>query len=119
MSEDDIAVWIVGAIGLIASVLSGIFACQIFGVATTGQSLSWKLHQFWLNFVGSATGWGAALILGSRIAYQVSELSAVDFGLALVAFLGITGYLPLATVGLIRAIQNIASEAMKRMGVLP
>lgn len=57
---------------------------------------SWRFHQFWLNFVGSLTGWAAAYYF---IFCRLLPVSAFSFKLQdtvpiLIALLGITGLLP-------------------------
>jgi hypothetical protein len=59
----------------------------------------WKAHQIWLNFLGSALGWWAFWILlldckRGRDCPQDHPLTYIDFALLIVAFLGMTGYLP-------------------------
>lgn len=58
---------------------------------------SWKFHQVWLNFLGSALGWWAfwcvLLDYRDRVAKQ-QQFTYVDFALVVVALLGMTGYLP-------------------------
>lgn len=59
----------------------------------------WKAHQIWLNFLGSALGWWAFWILlldykRQRDCPEHHPLTYVDFALVVIAFLGMTGYLP-------------------------
>ncbi len=59
--------------------------------------LPWKAHQFWLNFVGSLTGWAATYylvfvrILPSKASFSFAIEDTVPL---LIALLGITGLLP-------------------------
>jgi len=57
---------------------------------------SWWFHQFWLNFVGSLTGWAAAYYL---IFHRILPLSNYSFRIEdtvpiIIALIGITGLLP-------------------------
>ena len=57
---------------------------------------SWRFHQFWLNFVGSITGWFAAYYL---VFMRILPLSSFSFKLEdtvliIIALLGISGLLP-------------------------
>jgi len=58
---------------------------------------AWKLHQIWLNFLGSFAGWWACwcflLSYESHRRWQTS-FTFVDLLLAVIAFIGMTGYLP-------------------------
>jgi hypothetical protein len=59
----------------------------------------WKVHQVWLNTLGSLFGWWAFwLLLLDYQQYRDSPdhhaLRYADIVLAAVAFLGMTGYLP-------------------------
>ena len=97
------------------SLFYGFKASQIFGVDHAGKTRSWKFHQFWLNFAGSVTGWlilwvairRVNIVLGSSQAFKMS-----DFILFLVAFVGITGFLPLSVVSFIQGIRDIAGRVM-------
>ena len=60
---------------------------------------AWKIHQCWLNFAGSATGWLCLWFVGVRVWFDLTESVYPAFGwgyaaLAVTAFLGITGHLP-------------------------
>jgi len=55
----------------------------------------WKVHQIFLNFCGSMFGWGAFWYLLRD--YFSGRVSVLDFGLAVIAFLGITGLVPRAS----------------------
>jgi hypothetical protein len=92
-------------VAIIASCLYGCFAVEIFQ-ATPPAHLggkgprSWRIHQWWLNFAGSAVGWLCLWFVG----VQVYTGGWFDWGyatLALVAFIGVTGYMPMAVVGLV------------------
>jgi len=104
-----------GLLALAASVFYGATACSIFDVSTSGKRWPWKLHQFWLNFAGSAVGWIALWSLIPRVLGCLSQSCSVDVSWSdvavfFVAFVGITGYLPAAVVGLALSVKEIASK---------
>lgn len=98
-------VWLIVALG--ASFFYGRYALDIFEVKL---ALSWPQiwHQRWLNFAGAFTGWvvvgllwqkfGACVVRGC--ADKPPDFGAWDVISGLVAFVGVTGYLPMAVVGL-------------------
>lgn len=56
---------------------------------------SWWLHQFSVNFLGSAAGWAAAIyLIHYRVPYWSSKFDLSDAFLVLLALLGIMGFLP-------------------------
>jgi hypothetical protein len=88
--------WLVAGV---ASTLYSVFAFRIHGVPLP-EHVSARRHQHWFNFAGSLTGWFALWVLApwNCLAAPCSAGSMTwgHFGLGVVAFLGITGYLPLA-----------------------
>lgn len=107
-----IAFWL---LAITASVFYGLKACVIFEVPTCGKTWPWKLHQFWLNFAGSAVGWIALWSLVPRVigcfAHGCSaELTWSDVGVFFLAFVGVTGHLPVAVVGIAFSVKEIASK---------
>jgi hypothetical protein len=106
------------AIAVAASVFFGFAACRIFGVSWP-KTLAGRLYLFWFNFCGSLVGWGALAILAYRYRSCVfgacaAQVELSDFALALVAFGGITGHIPLATMGLFRALGAFAASLLKK-----
>jgi hypothetical protein len=104
------------ALAVIASLFFGFAACSIFAVPWP-KSFAGRLYLFWFNFCGSLVGWGALAILGDRYWPCVSGSCAVqaafsDFALALVAFAGVTGHIPLATMGLFRGLAAFAAAQL-------
>jgi hypothetical protein len=100
-------------IALAASALYGWYAVKIFlGVPPPGQLehrkfLSCRNHQRWLNFSGSIVGWICLWILGVKFvpfaaADSFPSLSWGDVGLAFVAFVGVTGYLPAMVAAIVQ-----------------
>lgn len=106
-------VFLVVALG--ASVFYGTKACEIFEVSDAGKPRSWKVHQFWLNFAGSVVGWLALWTVIPRALTCVRDscapqLSASDVALFFVAFVGVTGFLPVAVVGLVFTIKDLVAR---------
>ena len=103
-----------GAVALAFSVFYGANAAAIFQVPEVDK-LSWRLHQFWLNFLGSLVGWAAAAFFFTRLLAAVASGKPVQFdwssiGLALVAFVGVTGFLPVTVVTLINSIGALVGK---------
>jgi hypothetical protein len=106
MRDSDVLALLLLIIGLLFSLYYGFKAAKIFHVETTRFAPSEKLHQFWLNFLGSALGW---LLFGfgvARVLQCVDQCSSPvglwDAVLLFAGFVGVTGHLPMATVGLIQ-----------------
>jgi len=81
------------------------YACKAVDVFTDTNSefiktkmklASWRFHQYWLNFVGSLTGWAAAYYFVFCRLHPLSSFSLKieDTVVILIAVLGITGLLP-------------------------
>ena len=107
-----IAFWL---LALVASVFYGLSACAIFEISTSGKPWPWRLHQFWLNFIGSAVGWIALWSLVPRVIGCLAQgcsadLTWSDIGVFFLAFVGVTGHLPVALVGLAFSVKEIASK---------
>ncbi len=105
------------ATAISVSIFHGIFATSVFNVPTKGMSFAWKVHQFWLNFLGSIIGWCALWAVYHNvspclIAACASEYGWPDVGLFLLAFLGVTGYIPFTVIGLASGINQFAIKAM-------
>jgi hypothetical protein len=75
---------------------------------------SWYVHQIILNFCGSLVGWIALWFVGQKLlcAFRgdLSGITWANAGISLVAFFGVTGYLPAATVGLIKGLTKFIAE---------
>lgn len=90
-------------VALIFSVLCSIYAFNIHGVPKVkGPSL---VHQYFLNFLGSILGWILLWIVFPNLKDSIQHLPSATFNfkdiiLTILAFIGITGYLPVAFVGL-------------------
>jgi hypothetical protein len=57
---------------------------------------SWRFHQRWLNFIGSAAGWAAAyyFIFGRVLPVSSFSFKLEDSVLIIIALLGLGGFLP-------------------------
>lgn len=93
------------SVAVVVSALYGRFCWPIheldrgpFGAARWRDgSPAWKAHQIWLNFAGSVLGWWAFwCFLSSYENHQrwQTSFTVVDLVLVVIAFLGMTGYLP-------------------------
>lgn len=102
----------------IASAITAWKAFDGFAVPTTGKSLAWWVHQVWFNFAGAFVGWTAAWVVGRKLwtclpnCCDTTLLKWPDAALAFLAFVGITGHLPFATMGLIQGIVDLAKSAL-------
>lgn len=72
-------------------------------------------HQRWLNFLGSATGWLCLWFVAVKIWHHILNGTDPAIGwpyaaLALVAFVGVTGYLPFTVVKLINSIAALVEK---------
>ena len=97
--------WIFAAVATVFSIFYGTNCWTVNELDQTEKlrsrwkagSLPWKAHQVWLNALGCALGWWAfwCLLLDYQ-AYRDCKkpLTYIDFVFVLIAFLGMTGYLP-------------------------
>jgi hypothetical protein len=103
-------------VGLVFSLFYGFKASDIFDVDHAGRPWAWKFQQFWINFVGSTAGWVILWIVVQRLSLVVHSpgqgLNLSDFVLLLIAFIGVTGCLPLSVVSFIQGIRDIAGKLM-------
>jgi hypothetical protein len=105
------------AAALIASVLYGLYAIDIFYQKPPELSGTQRIHQFWFNFVGSVAGWIAGYSLCLK-AYHVLWLSRpAHLGLShavlfFVAFAGITGHLPRTLFATFQVIDQLMAKAL-------
>jgi hypothetical protein len=116
--------WAFCAVALAMSLFYGWYACQIFEVTASGKPTSWRVHQFWFNFVGAAIGWVAAwALLGAVLSCAsgscTNSVSLSSVALFLVAFLGITGHLPMSLVGLIGGLREFVAKLLSVIGGKP
>ena len=107
-----------GIAGVLFSSFFGFKACEIFSVQKP-KEFSQRLYLFWFNFFGSAVGWFALWVILFKVLSCVegSCQTGTDFGdllLALIAFAGITGHLPIATMGIFSGLRDIAKSLYKK-----
>jgi hypothetical protein len=116
--------WLFVAIAVGMSLFYGLCACRIFHVPCEGEKNAWHIHQFWFNFLGSAVGWvatwallGAVLACASAACGNTISLSSV--ALFLLAFLGVTGHLPMSVFGLIGGLKEFVARLLSVVGGKP
>jgi hypothetical protein len=106
-------------IALVASLLYGWHAVAIFKAHIAGREepppRAWWWHQRWLNFLGALVGWITLWFLlrkflGCAFNDCNVELNAWDVVGSLVAFVGITGYLPNTVVSLVSGVGALAGK---------
>lgn len=113
--------WITVGVGIVALVFSfffGLKAREIFSVPKPKEK-SQRFYLFWFNFFGSLVGWLALWVILFKILRCVGGACQIgvelgDLVLALVAFAGITGHLPMATMGIFSGLGNIANSLFKK-----
>jgi hypothetical protein len=71
----------------------------------------WRVHKWTFNGMGVFVGWSAAYLLHARLRQQ-QDLSGGLFVLALIALLGVSGWLPATAVGFVRALGQLAQKAV-------
>ena len=101
-------------IGLAFSFFYGWKAFDIFRIEGKDMPPALKFHQFWLNFLGSIVGWLMLWVALRRLGFVIASpdhpLKVSDFILLLVAFIGVTGYLPFAILTSVQAIKELISK---------
>jgi len=102
-------------LALALSLFHGLAFASVFSMSTSGKGWAWKLHQFWLNFLGSLVGWIAFWFL-FRSVIECAEGSCpfqfgwTDVGMFFLAFLGVTGYVPFTVIGLASGVKELATK---------
>jgi hypothetical protein len=103
-------------VALVFSLFYGWYAFDIFRVDRRSMRIPERVHQFWLNFLGSIAGWLLLWVAVQRLAFVIASpvhpLKVSDFILLLVAFIGVTGFLPLSVVSFIQGIRDIAGRVI-------
>lgn len=107
-------------IAIIFSLFYGFRAVWIFIYADPKNpppkyTKSWWVHQFWINFIGSITGWLILWLLYEhfkimKINDVVSKITINIEILFVVGLISIMGYLPFVLVTLTTSIQIIISQ---------
>jgi hypothetical protein len=114
-------VWTTVGFGFVAILFSLFFgwkACEIFSVPEPKKT-SQRVYLFWFNFFGSLVGWLALWVIVFKILRCASGScqAGVELGdlvVAFVAFAGITGHLPMATMGVFSSLGDIAKVLYKK-----
>lgn len=109
-------VFVILALGF--SLFFGCKACEIFSVPRPGKK-SQRFYLFWFNFCGSLVGWGALWLIIFKVVrcLEISCPAEISFGdllLALVAFAGITGHVPMSTMGNFNSLAEVARNVLKK-----
>lgn len=82
-------------LGVVFAVLYGWRCFSIFDVDLEEKKLDWKIHQIIFNALGAFIGWFALYFLWNT---DISHFNAGHFVALIIAFLGISGYLPYAAL---------------------
>ena len=104
------------AFAVLFSIFYALKAIDIFtGSKSADMSGPQKIHQYWLNFVGSAVGWCCLWFVGLKVVGHISSGTDPEIGwpyacVALVAFVGITGYLPFTVVKLVNSVGGLVEK---------
>jgi hypothetical protein len=116
-------------IALLASFLIGWNCFEIFapdwwwGLSLEERKKKWKLHWFqrWFNFAGSLLGWAVLWLLLRRVwmtyisAANPGALTLLDLLGAMVALIGITGWLPRTVMGFITSFERIFEKFAEKI----
>lgn len=111
------ALW-TGGFWLVAGIASTLYSAFAYRIHTGGPQptdSAVRCHQYWFNFAGSLTGWFALWVLAPwnclAATCNVESMGWGQFALGVVAFLGVTGYLPLAAASAaVRGVELIAGS---------
>ena len=79
------------------------------------RSTIWFVHQYWVNACGALGGWASLFFLGRRYLDGELTLSAGEFLLGAVAFLGLIGHLPLMITGIAFGIRDVAKKVLDKI----
>jgi hypothetical protein len=109
---------IYAGLALAACIFFGSCATKIFRVSE--DSMEGRIYQFWFNFLGSGFGWAAGWPLLNHFLDCATGRCEALFGasslvLLIVAFVGMTGHLPLATMTAIEAVREVANWARQAL----
>ncbi len=105
-------------VALLISLFYGFKAIKIFEPSVDEKDKSrraWRWHQRWLNFLGSLVGWIALWFLVRKFSPSLfqdihAEISLWDVIGALIAFIGVTGYLPFTIVTTVSGVGSFAGK---------
>ena len=100
-------------LAFIFSTFYGLKAVIIFiDPKPANKPVSWKIHQFWINFLGAIVGWISLWLLLPNLinSFCNNDINIFSFGdllLLIISFVGITGYFPITVVGIALGLNNI------------
>lgn len=105
-------------IALIASVLFAIYAWDIHG-GTKPKKGARLNQQLFLNLLGSFVGWVMLWIVLPSLIDSIKTHSSTNFNLndiilTIIAFIGITGYLPVALVRLALGLKDLLPKPKEK-----
>jgi hypothetical protein len=114
--------WTYGIVSLCFILFYGYNAFEVFSIkeiktnegvniSVKQMPLAWRFHQFWFNVSGSAIGWSAGYYLAWNL-WNHNELGILDVSIFLIFFIGITGHLPYATMGIIQGLGDLFLKGM-------
>lgn len=104
------------------SLFYGFFAERIFGNKIQREEaekeFGWlgHIHQFWLNFVGSAVGW-FSFYLFINVLKDIG-LKGISFSyilLLVIGTIGIIGWLPLTLMGVIKSLTDVVKRLIDKI----
>ena len=107
------------AIATVVSLIFGIFADKLHGVT---KPTGWPLaYSIWFNSTGAATGWLSGWVVLIRWlscpGYVCSgEPKGWTILLAVIAFVGISGYLPLSVITSIGYLRAVINKLIQSLG---
>jgi hypothetical protein len=102
--------------GLLTSLCWGLRSGTIF---SRPDHPRWQyFYQFTSNFVGCFAGWCClyALAVRASAAPDLRSLNGIDAALFLIALFGLTGHLVQALVGLMAAVETLATAIGRKLG---
>jgi len=117
----EVAFW---SVAFIVSGFLGGFCFEIHSLNRSSYKWPASAQQVWLNFVGAFVGWIALWFLVRQwwgvwrlpsTPVAPLQMTASDFGLALTAFVGISGYLPFTVVGAIQTFVALINKVVGRL----
>jgi hypothetical protein len=104
-------------LALVVSILLGVYCREVHEIKSTELSGTRLVQQIWFNSIGALFGWAALWCLVRRAwhaAWLCSSSTGTatlsDFALGFVAFIGVSGYLPYATMGAVNYVLKRALE---------
>jgi hypothetical protein len=102
-----------------SSVFSGFASLAVWRQQPPSDAMPlwpWYVHKWSFNGIGSFAGWYAAFYLRKRVWLPGHGLDVGDFVLALVALLGINGWLPYTVVAISHTLGSVATKLLGSAG---